>query len=191
MDEPLHPDPGAPELDGLAMARLAAGEAFALNEIMERWRSRLLTYLLRFTGNESTALDLAEETFVQVYLARTKFQVGKAFPAWLFGIASNLARNHLRWRRRHPSHPVEEADQIAAGADPSQTTQSKERQYAVRAAIAALPEELRDAILFSEYEGFSHAEIAAITGCSAKAVERRLSKARELLRKQLSRSLRS
>jgi RNA polymerase sigma-70 factor (ECF subfamily) len=190
MAGPFHPDSGATGLDHLAMERLVAGDSLALNEIMDRWKGRLVTYLFRFTGNEAVALDLAEETFVQLYLKRARFASGKAFPAWLFGVASNLARNHLRWRRRHPAHPLEEADQVAAGADPAQSAQSKERQRAVRTAIDSLPAELREALLFSEYEGFSHAEIASITGCSTKAIERRLSKARELLRRQLSGYLR-
>jgi RNA polymerase sigma-70 factor (ECF subfamily) len=157
---------------------------------MDRWKGRLVAYLFRFTGNEAVALDLAEETFVQVYQTCTKFDSKKTFSAWLFGIAANLARNHLRWRRRHPAHPVEEADRVASGPDPSQSAQSKERQHAVRAAIDSLPAELREALIFSEYEGFSHAEIASIAGCSAKAIERRLSKARELLRQELSGYLR-
>jgi len=172
-----------------AMRRLAAGDDLALNEIMERWKARLISYLFRFTGNESVAIDLAQETFVRVYQGRTKFRSGSTFSSWLFGIAANLGKQHHRWQRRHPTLPMEEAAEAASIGDPGESAESKERQNAVKSAISALPEDLREALILSEYEDLSQAEIAAIAGCSVKAVERRLSRAREFLRKGLSRHL--
>ena len=168
------------------MARLAAGEDLALNEIMERWKSRLVSFLYRLTGNEATSLELAEETFVRVYQNRTKFRPDANFSSWLFGIAANLGRNHLRWQRRHPTLPLDAAESTAMEGNPGESAESREREDAVRNAIAALPPDLREALILSEYERLPHAEIAAITGCSVKAVERRLSRAREFLRKDLS-----
>jgi len=173
-----------------AMALLAGGEDLALNAIMERWKSRLLAYLYRFTGNEATALELAEETFVRVYQSRAKFRAGGQFSTWLFGIAANLAKNHLRWQRRHPTVTIEEAATVSSEGDPLKAVESREREQAVRTAIAALPPDLRESLILSEYEQLSQSEIAVIAGCSVKAVERRLSHARELLRKELSRYLR-
>ena len=172
-----------------AMRRLAAGEDLALNEIMERWKARLISYLFRFTGNESVAIDLAQETFVRVYQGRAKFRPGSTFSTWLFGIAANLGRQHHRWQRRHPTVPMEAAEEAVSSGDPGESAESKEREHAVKSAIASLPEDLREALILSEYEDLSQAEIAAIAGCSVKAVERRLSHAREQLRKRLSRYL--
>ena len=176
--------------DREAMVRLAAGEDLALNGIMERWKNRLTAYLYRFTGNEATALELAEETFVRVYQGRMKFRMGGHFSTWLFGIAANLGRNHLRWQRRHPTLPLEEAVTVATPGDPLKIAESHERERAVQVAIASLPPDLRESLILSEYEHLSQAEIAVIAGCSVKAVERRLSHAREILRKELSRYLR-
>ena len=175
--------------DREAMERLAAGDDLALNGIMERWKTRLASYLLRFTGNESVALDLAEETFVRLYQTRARFRPGAAFPTWLFGIAANLARNHLRWKGRHPTLSLEVAESVTSDGDPVQDAESREREEAVRAAIAALPPDLRETLILSEYESLPQAEIAAVAGCSVKAIERRLSRAREILRKELSRYL--
>ncbi|MFZ4388152.1 MAG: RNA polymerase sigma factor [Chthoniobacterales bacterium] len=170
-----------------SMARLAAGEDMALNEIMERWKTRLVAFLYRLTGNEASSLELAEETFVRVYQNRTKFRPDANFSSWLFGIAANLGRNHLRWQRRHPTLPLDAADEVTMEGDPGTTAQSRERETAVRSAIAKLPADLKESLILSEYEQLPHAEIAAIAGCSVKAVERRISHARELLRKELSR----
>jgi RNA polymerase sigma-70 factor (ECF subfamily) len=194
MSLPEHPEAGTNREDLDAMARLAGGEERALNGIMERWKSRLTAYLYRFTGNESVALDLAEETFVRLYQSRAKFRANSsdsAFSTWLFGIAANLGRNHLRWQRRHPTLAMEEAESVASAGDPSLSAESREREQAVRAAIADLPPDLREALILSEYDRLAQAEIAVIAGCSVKAVERRLSHAKEILRKELARYLRT
>ncbi|MCX6960253.1 MAG: sigma-70 family RNA polymerase sigma factor [Verrucomicrobia bacterium] len=172
-----------------SMARLAVGEDLALNEIMERWKTRLVAFLYRLTGNEASSLELAEETFVRVYQNRTKFRPDANFSSWLFGIAANLGRNHLRWQRRHPTLPLDAAEATAMEGNPGDSAESREREDAVRSAIAALPPDLREALVLAEYENLSYSEIAEIAECSVKAVERRLSRAREILRKGLSRYL--
>ena len=172
-----------------AMRQLSEGEDRALTEIMEKWKTRLIAYLLRFTGSESAAVDLAQETFVRLYQARDKFRPSASpncFSTWLFGIAANLARNHLRWQSRHPTLPIEEAGDPSITEDPSIAAQALERTAAIRNAISSLPADLREALILSEYENLSHAQIASIAGCSVKAVERRISHAREQLRKELN-----
>lgn len=171
------------------MRCLVAGEDLAMNELMDRWKTRLTSFLYRFTGNESVALDLAEETFVRVYQNREKFLPEGNFSSWLFGIAANLGRNHLRWQRRHPSFPLAEAEEVLASGNPRHSSEMRELESAVKTAIALLPPKLRETLLLTEYENLSQAEIATIAGCSVKAVERRLSRSRELLRKELTRYL--
>ena len=176
-----------------AMRSLAGGEDAALNGIIDRWGARVTALLYRMTGNAATANELAQETFVRLYQTRGRFRPAasvRPFSTWLFGIAANLARTHLRWRSRHPEFPMDEAPETGSGDNPSSDAELRERAEAVRRAVAALPHDLREALVLSEYEGLSQAEIASVAGCSAKAVERRLSRARELLRKDLSRYLR-
>ncbi|HMP89689.1 MAG TPA: sigma-70 family RNA polymerase sigma factor [Kiritimatiellia bacterium] len=178
-----------------AMLRLRDGDDLALNEIMDRWTSRVASYLTRNLGNESDALDLTQETFVGVYRARLRYQPKSKFSTWLFGIATNQARQRLRWRRRHPEvafelehESVQEQNPlIVAIGDPGKNALQAERAAAVRDAIMDLPDDLREAVVLSEYEDLSHAEIATIAGCSTKAVETRLYRARKLLKSSLTR----
>ena len=180
---------GHDDSDLVAMRRLIAGEDLALNEIMERWKNRVVSYLIRFTGDEVIAGDLAQETFVRLYQSRLKSDTNRSFSTWLFGIAANLGRQHLRWHRRHPTVSLEEAADVTICGDPGFSAESKEREIAVRSAISALPDELREALILSEYEGLAHAEIARVADCSVKAVERRLSHARHQIRSGLRRYL--
>ncbi|HWI58826.1 MAG TPA: sigma-70 family RNA polymerase sigma factor [Bacillota bacterium] len=187
------------EQDRQDMAQLAAGRDAALNELMGRHAPRLYHYLLRVLQNETEAADLAEEAFVRVYQNRAKFRPGSKFSTWLYTIATNLARDLQRHRARHP-HVSLEASHEETGHEfgellpegkpnPGELLESRERAEAVRQAVAALPEDLRVPLVLAEYEDKSHAEIAAILDCSAKAVEMRVYRARQQLRARLEKAL--
>jgi RNA polymerase sigma-70 factor (ECF subfamily) len=187
------------EADAVAMTRLRDGEDLALNELITRWQQPLVNYLARLCGNEATALDLAQETFVRVYEARSRYDARGKFATWLYTIAGNLARNAHRWQQRHPTVSLETPTDDSGGTlgarlpdtslTPDATAEQNERSVAVREAIAALPEDQRTIVLLSEYEERSHADISAVLGCTAKAVETRLYRARQTLREKLTRWL--
>ena len=192
----------APNRDGQDaqdMARLVAGRDAALNDLMERHAEKLFHYLFRSLQDDSDAADLAQETFVKVYQSRARFDSHQKFSTWLYAIASNLVRDRFRWRTRHPQVSLD-AENEATGNDfrdalaghgpsPSESLQAEERAEAVRRAVAALPEELRLPLILTEYEGHSQAEIGEILGCTPKAVETRLYRARQRLRVTLGKLL--
>ena len=193
---------GIADADTQAMLRLKGGDDLALNEIMGRWQQPLANYLARFCGNETTALDLAQETFVRVYESRARYDARGKFATWLYTIAGNLARNAHRWQQRHPTVSLDApvggnsdsgstlGAQVPDNAPaPDATAEQSERTAAVRLAIAELPGDLRTAILLSEYDDLSHADVAAALHCSAKAVEMKLYRARQTLRENLARWL--
>lgn len=191
--------PDADALDGADMARLVNGQDAALNDLMERHAGPVFGFLHRMLADEDTARDLAQETFVRVYQHRDRFRADANFSTWLYTIAANLARNHLRWRshRQHDSldAPVNEGTATVAdfvpGAElpPGGVLEATERAAAVRAAVNRLPDELRESLVLAEWEEKSVAEAAAILNLTPKAVETRLYRARKLLREQLTRWL--
>jgi RNA polymerase sigma-70 factor, ECF subfamily len=177
------------------MARLCAGHDAALNVLMDRHAQRLFHYLLRQLHNESDAADLTQEAFARVYHHRARFDPAQKFSTWLYTIATNLLRDHFRWRKRHPQVSLdaesEETDALLHTLpDPTASAGDQlaaaERAAEVRQAVASLPDDLRTPLILSEYEDLSHADIGAILGCSAKAVETRLYRARNHLRKRLA-----
>ena len=85
------------------MERLQAGQDAALNDLMARHATPVFHFLCRMIGNEEDANDLAQETFVRVFKSCGSFRPREKFSTWLFTIAANLARNHFRWRSRHPN----------------------------------------------------------------------------------------
>ena len=182
-------------LDRSDMERLAAGHDAALNCLMERHAQPIFQFLLRMLGNEEDAQDLAQETFVRVYQHRGDFKTGLKFTSWLYTIAGNLARNHYRWKSRHPNVSLE-SESPATGetvgdvlpcpaASPAESAVTAERSDAVKRAVMCLPEELREALILCEWEDLAVAEAAAILKATHKAVEGRLYRARNLLRETL------
>lgn len=182
--------------DETLMAALAAGDSAALDPLMLRWQAPLRSFLLRHLQNEADALDLAQETFVRIYRHRDRYRAGARFSTWMFQIALNLTRDHVRKRARRRTDSLEDAPpgETAALAHPAPGPAAAagraEEIAAVRAALAALPDDLREVLVLFEYEGRSHAEIAGIVDATPKAVETRLYRAREKLRASLASWLR-
>ena len=183
--------------DEALMARLRGGEDRALAPLMARWEMPMKRYLARIVQNAHEAEELAQETFVRLYQTRERFREGARFSPWLYAIAANLARNRLRWWRRRPVVSLEAwtefggetADESSAGRAASGVLEQRECAEAVREAVAALPVELREALVLCEYEELTQAEAAEALGVTPKAVEMRLYRARAALRNRLQRWL--
>lgn len=180
------------------MLRLQAGEDLALNELMTRWQVPLVSFICRYIGNQSEAVDLAQETFVRVYQNRLRYQPKAKFSSWLFTIAGNLCQNHLRWKNRHPTVSMTPNDDDRGAADLADSLAGTERTPADAAAqndlarcveeiIQSLPHDLKTVVLLFEYQDLGYDEISTVLGCSVKAVETRLYRARKILREQLER----
>jgi RNA polymerase sigma-70 factor (ECF subfamily) len=184
------------DLDREDMRRLVAGGDSALNNLMERHNGKLMSYLLRLVLNEEDTNDLAQETFVRVYLKRNDFDPRRRFSSWLYAIATNLARDRLRWRRRHPELSMDAEDDEtgrslreilpAQSVSPAEALFGAERAQIVQNAISELPENWRIPLILAEFEGRSHIEIGEILSCTPKAVEMRIARARKELRQSLA-----
>lgn len=175
-----------PGEDTELMRRVQAGDEAALGALMQRWERPVKAVIGRLVLNAREAEDLAQETFVRVWQQRAKFNPQAEFRPWIFAIAVNLARNRLRWWRSRPEVSLDEWTESPTPTVTGATAaESREQADAIRAAIAALPPDMREAIVLFEYEGMSHAEIAVVVGATPKAVENRIRHARERLRDDL------
>jgi RNA polymerase sigma-70 factor (ECF subfamily) len=185
--------------DRADMTRLASGHGAALNELMERHAPKLFNYLVRSLQNEEDAADAAQEAFVRVYQNCGKFDANQKFTTWLYAIATNLIKDRYRHRTRHPQVSLDAENEATGenfresvpehGPTPGETLATAERAEIVRHAVAALPDELRTPLILSEYDELPHAEIGQILGCTAKAVETRIYRARQQLRVSLGKLL--
>jgi RNA polymerase sigma-70 factor, ECF subfamily len=179
------------------MVRLIEGDDSALNQLMERWQKPLHSFILRYVDNHADSIELAEETFVRVYHGRRRFNFKSKFSTWLLTIATNLCRHHARSRIRHPIISLDDSAATEELADedlflspvdpPSAMVERWELAKLIQEEIGKLPHDLKTVVLLFEYEDFSYNEIAEILGCTRKAVETRLYRARKRLANKLDR----
>jgi RNA polymerase sigma-70 factor, ECF subfamily len=180
------------------MLDLQNGHSQALDEIIHRWESPIKSYLYRYTQDPEWVEELAQETFVKVYLNAARFDLQRKFSPWIYTIASNLGKNLLRWQSRRPkaTHSLDEirenpgrdqgvyidhsaqapADQLCASEEVAQ----------LQLAIAQLPDILKTTLLLYYYQKLSYEEIAEVLRCSIRGVETRLYRARKSLKEGLS-----
>jgi RNA polymerase sigma-70 factor (ECF subfamily) len=165
------------------------GEERAFGILVDRYDSRLLSFVYRTVGDRQRAEDLVQETFVRVYRHIHRFDQSKKFSTWIYTIAGNLAKNELRNRSRNPlvlfqtirknweadHRPLEWED---PSLRPDDLFRKRHLREKVEEAVAELPDHHRVVFVLRELEGKSYEEIADITGCNLGTVKSRLNRAR-------------
>ncbi len=183
--------------DLILVQALQVGKDQALNALMDRHREGLFRFVLRHVHNEADALELAMETFVRAYFNIGKFRPAAKFTTWLYHIALNLCRDHLRSRAYRdslqtasfdvPAREGEDPDLLlATDLGPDQRADRREELIALEKAISELPEDLKTAFTLTALENRPQAEIAGLLGISLKAVEMKVYRARRLLLEKMS-----
>jgi RNA polymerase sigma-70 factor, ECF subfamily len=171
----------------------------ALKERFERDAVPLLSGMyssaLRMTRNPSDAEDLIQETFLRAYRGFAGFQEGTNLKAWLYRILTNTFINSYRKKQREPKTVPDENvedwylyDRLAAQsseASAEATVLEAIPDEDVKAALDALPEAFRMAVLLADVEGFSYKEIAEILDIPIGTVMSRLHRGRRALEKAL------
>ena len=169
------------------MARYVQGQQEALKELIERYEGDLYRFLARFLGDPTQAEDVFQETWVQVHLHRKDFQVDRRFKPWLFAIAANRARDHLRYQARRPTielgakvNPQQETssslEDLLADSLPGPTEglEKAEDRRAVRRIVGNLPDSLREVLLLAYFHAMPYRDIARVTDAPLGTVKSRL-----------------
>ncbi|MDF1811227.1 MAG: RNA polymerase sigma factor [Verrucomicrobiales bacterium] len=175
--------------DNLAMIALAGGDDDALTQIIQRWQAPITAFLYRTVGDYETALDLSQEVFVRLYRNRKAYKQGHKFSSYLYMIASNLAKNHFRWKSRHPESVLDiDANETGSEGNPRLTLEKSEEGEQLRQALLEIPDKLRIPTVLFYFDDLSQPEIARILKCSRKSVETRIYRAKQLLKSSLENS---
>jgi RNA polymerase sigma-70 factor (ECF subfamily) len=184
--------PHDPAADRSSLLALRRDDPSGLNQVIERWQRPLLGFAYRYVQNSVDAQDLVAETFVRLHRQRERLRSNTNLSAWLFTALTNLCHNHYRWKRRHPTHALDDtAGELRSAEDaPDAALAQDESLRALRAAVERLPHDLRVAVLLHHYEHLSYQQIAEVSGCSERGVETRLYRARQQLKKDLAQFLR-
>jgi RNA polymerase sigma-70 factor (ECF subfamily) len=174
--------------------RVQQGDRRAFDQLVLRYQHKVLKLVMRYMRNHAEAEDIAQEAFLKAYRAIHSFRGDSAFYTWIYRIAINTAKNALVAAKRRPldydldlqdPEQNERNGRLRDEATPESLLLTEEIRETVDAAIGALPEDLRRAVVLREYEGLSYEEIAAVMGCPVGTVRSRIFRAREAIDRQL------
>lgn len=175
------------------------GDKDAFGELVRRYGDGVLGYLVKMSRNREQAEDFFQETFKRVHEKAHTFR-GSHFKSWLFKIATHVALDGLRKRKRRQAvslnQPLdcpdgdncESLETITAAdesCDPSEEAQKAEQVEKVREAVASLPDRQRATLILAYYQQLSYREVAATLGCSTGTVKTQMYRALRTLAERL------
>lgn len=186
---------GEREVDQQLVVRAQHGDQQAFGLLVSKYQRKLARLLSRLIRDPAEVEDVAQETFIKAYRALGSFRGDSAFYTWLYRIGINTAKNYLVSQgRRAPTRTefdseeaenFEEGDLLRDINTPERMLFSKEIGETVNAAMEALPDELRTAIVLREIEGMSYEDIAKMMDCPIGTVRSRIFRAREAVAEKL------
>src|SRR5215467_292087 len=182
------------ERDAQLMLRVREGDDTSFALLLERHRGPVNHFLYRMVQNQAVSEELAQEVFLRVYRSRASYEPTAKFTTWLFRIATHVALNSIRDRKKEKGHESlneERAEGLERQVLDQQPTVEQEmlqqaRLHEIRGAIEALPEKQRAAVLMHKYEGMEYSQIAKVLSCSESAIKSLLFRAYETLRVRLA-----
>lgn len=174
--------PPAPDAELIAQA--LTGDSRAERVLYDRHVDRVYRLAYRMAGDDTLAMDITQDAFVRAFNALPDFRGESSLSTWLCTIASSVALNVLRSRKRRDrwEAPAEAGLTVGAysrDAEPDLKTR-------MRSAIEALPDIYRSVFVMHDVEGFTHEEIGEGLGVPTGTSKARLSRARALLRDALA-----
>ena len=169
------------------LARIGNNEPAAVNEMVTRKLPRLLALASRILGDADEARDVAQESFLRIWRQAANWRSGEArFDTWLHRVALNLCHDRLRRRKERPLNEEQMLELADSAPSLDEQLEAADRSTRMAAALAALPERQREAIVLQYYQELSNIDAAALMNVSVEALESLLSRARRQLRSQLA-----
>lgn len=171
------------------------GNEDAFGIIMERYKYSLYGLIFKMVRNHEETQDLVQEAFIKSYNALESFNKQYSFSTWLFKIASNNCIDHLR-KRRLPTTSIDAPIQTDDGSisqdlpdnsySPEKDSLRDELFSSVNSIIEELPDKYKEVINLRHKEDKSYEEIAQALDIPIGTVKARIFRAREILKKSIS-----
>ncbi|MBO4796309.1 MAG: sigma-70 family RNA polymerase sigma factor [Verrucomicrobia bacterium] len=190
------------ESDENLMIRVKNGDALAFSILMDRYKQAVINLVAYTIGDNIDSEDIAQHVFIRVYKNASNYEVRSKFTTWLFTITKNLALNEIRRRKRHPTDSLDVVEQEedysktkqypdTKAVAPDDSMMNDEMQKCLKAALEALPERQRLALLMFQEQGLSYEEISEILEISLASTKSLIFRARDALKKTLKEYLSS
>jgi RNA polymerase sigma-70 factor (ECF subfamily) len=174
--------------------RAKAGDDGAFEELVRRYRDRILALALHLSGNESEAEDITQEVFLKAYQKLDSFEGRSHFFTWVYRMTVNRSLNSKRDRKRRREETIDDpriarALRIDAPNDPRKAAELRATYVCLLQALDSLPANMRTSVVLVVLQGLNHAEAAVVLKCSAGTVAWHIHQARQRLREKMERSI--
>ena len=160
----------------------------AFRALFERYKDRVYSIALRYSGDPAVAQDITQDTFLKLFAGIGTFRGDANFDSWLYRLVVNACFDQKRKTRR--LLPLVEGllDWLPApGGSALDDVVRAEMSAGIRDVVETLPPEQRMVIVLRYTQGLSYEEIAGILGCPAGTIASRLNRVHRILERRLSR----
>jgi RNA polymerase sigma-70 factor (ECF subfamily) len=174
----------AKAIDHALMRRVQKDEYDAFQELVDRYKTRLVNVIYRMLNDQNEAEDLVQETFLRVWTHRQDYDFSYCLSTWIYTIALNLAKNELRKRRKFKFFSL--LDMTEKGLElPDPKLGPSALGHMLEGAIGKLPGKYKEAFLLRDVEQLPYEEVAQILGVPLGTVKSRVNRARAVLKDEL------
>ena len=172
--------------------RAQRGDHGAFDELVRRYRARIVALALHLTGSDTEAEDITQEVFLKAFLKLSEFEGRSHFFTWVYRMAINRSLNARRDRKRRRETDlgdprVDRALAVDAPNDPERAAALRETYTRLLQALDRLPAPMCTSVVLVVLQGLSHAEAAVVQNCSPGTIAWRIHEARNRLRKAMDR----
>lgn len=177
------------------MEEIVRGSEAAFAALVKRYQSRIINVVARLIGDRDRAQEIAQETFLRVFIHRERYRPSGKFSTWLYTIAMNLGKNEIRRRvRARGSVSLEKLLEVAGDsggvvADPApgpdRLFRRRDVEKRVAAAVERLPRKFREVVVLRDIQQLSYEEIGEVLRIPGGTVRSRINRARLALKELL------
>ena len=178
--------------DEILIKKFQDGDVGAYNQLVFRFKDRLLNFIYRFVNDLDLAEDLVQDTLLKLYTHKDSYQEIAKFSTWLYTIAANLARTELRKKKRRKTFSVTELSRedrefiiVSSDVDPSEDLSSQDFEKNIQLALAELPDDFKTIIILRDIQELSYDEISKIVDVPLGTVKSRINRGRVKLQQLL------
>lgn len=150
------------------------------DEMWREYRELLYRFILKRVSDPAVAEDLVQDVMVKLLTQRDSLRDGAKLRPWLYQITRNAITDYYRARNKQPT-PLAD-DFLLAEAETAESASQELAECCIRPFLAQLPEPYQEAVLLSELEGLTQAEVAKLQGISLSGAKSRVQRGRRLLK---------
>jgi RNA polymerase sigma-70 factor (ECF subfamily) len=165
------------------------GNEVSFEKIMTIYKSRIVNFIFRLTGDYEKAVELSQETFMRVYFKANKYKPIAPLSSWIYTIAANLTKTELKKMQRFDHIPLENVhNHLSSGIAVNEDHENSAMVKELKKTLNTLHPRYRIPVVLKDIEGFTQEEIAEMLRKPIGTIKARISRGRNCLKEELEKA---